>query len=226
VSKAYIAFLSLMLASLFVWRVGAEPIPLVIVALGDSTTAGTPFFLSPLESPPDGQGDPQGQYSYWMMKKHPDWKVINCGINGQTTQEIGARIDDTFRYHARYIIILGGVNDVYQGIPLSETVAHLTRMYQQAKTHGMIPIAATVLPFNTASPQQSKGIRTLNAWILKNADDMRIEAVDLHAVVCDPSNSEKLNGSSDGLHPDVGGYRKMGLTLTALIEKMETLMPH
>ena len=28
-----------------------------IIALGDSTTAGTPAFLSPIEAPPDGRGD-------------------------------------------------------------------------------------------------------------------------------------------------------------------------
>ena len=30
-----------------------------IVALGDSTTAGTPGFKSPLEAPPDGAGNVQ-----------------------------------------------------------------------------------------------------------------------------------------------------------------------
>ena len=38
-----------------------------IVALGDSTTAGTPGWRSPLESPPAGSGDAQSQYSYWLM---------------------------------------------------------------------------------------------------------------------------------------------------------------
>src|SRR6185312_10202215 len=72
--------------------------PVIIVALGDSTTAGAPFFMSPLESPPNGKGDPEGQYAYWMMRKHPDWKVINCGIRGQRTDEIRARFDDALKY--------------------------------------------------------------------------------------------------------------------------------
>ncbi len=41
---------------------------LTIVGLGDSTTAGTPGFRSPLESPPDGAGDETSQYAYWMRK--------------------------------------------------------------------------------------------------------------------------------------------------------------
>ena len=39
-----------------------------IIALGDSTTAGTPGFLSPLEAPPNGRGDVTSQYAYWLMK--------------------------------------------------------------------------------------------------------------------------------------------------------------
>ena len=53
-----------------------------IVGLGDSTTAGTPAFLSPLESPPNGRGNPESQYAYWMNQLHPEWTVLNRGING------------------------------------------------------------------------------------------------------------------------------------------------
>ncbi len=204
----------------------AESKPLVIVALGDSTTAGTPFFLSPLESPPEGHGDPEGQYAYWMMKKHPDWKVINCGINGQTTDEIQARLNQAFSYGPRYLVILAGVNDIYQGLPLNAVAHNLNRLYRDAKLRGVVPIAATVLPFSLATPEQAKAINKLNQWILKNADEARIEAVDLHTAVCDPKDCDKLNGTPDGLHPDVGGYRKMGMEVTKVIERMESARPH
>jgi hypothetical protein len=36
--------------------------------LGDSTTAGQPQFLSPLEAPPAGRENPESQYAYWMMR--------------------------------------------------------------------------------------------------------------------------------------------------------------
>ena len=34
-----------------------------IVAMGDSTTAGTPGWKSPVEAPPDGRGDETSQYA-------------------------------------------------------------------------------------------------------------------------------------------------------------------
>ena len=42
-----------------------------IVAMGDSTTAGTPAFQSPVEAPPRGAGDETSQYAYWLMQDAP-----------------------------------------------------------------------------------------------------------------------------------------------------------
>ena len=61
--------------------------PVVIVAFGDSTTAGTPLFESPLEAPPDGRGDERSQYAYWLMARHPDWRVLNRGVNGERSDQ-------------------------------------------------------------------------------------------------------------------------------------------
>ena len=54
-----------------------------IVALGDSTTAGTPLFKSPIEAPPDGRGDERSQFAYWLMQRQPEWRVLNRGVNGE-----------------------------------------------------------------------------------------------------------------------------------------------
>jgi lysophospholipase L1-like esterase len=49
---------------------------ITIVALGDSTTAGTPAFKSPIEAPPNGAGNVESQYASWLMKEHVDWRVL------------------------------------------------------------------------------------------------------------------------------------------------------
>jgi lysophospholipase L1-like esterase len=193
----------------------------VIAALGDSTTAGTPFARSPLEDPPNGSGDPQGQYSYWMMHWRPNWDVRNFGVAGQTTLQIRDRFDDILKIGPRYVIILAGVNDIYQGIPPDVTIANLFRMYQNAQAHSIMPIAATILPFDAATPAQTKAIEAMNSWIKKAADKMRIPYVDLNAAVRDPENPSRLSGSPDGIHPDIGGYRKMGKALVDAIEPIE-----
>src|SRR6266571_2847019 len=106
------------------------PRPLTIVGLGDSTTAGTPGFRSPLEAPPRGDGNPESQYAHWMMRSHPEWTVLNRGINGETSEQIRNRIPrDVLQVRPAYAIILAGVNDIF-GDQRPETIErHLAAMY-------------------------------------------------------------------------------------------------
>jgi lysophospholipase L1-like esterase len=196
-----------------------------VVAIGDSTTAGTPFFASPLESPPEGTGDPEGQYIHWMQKKQPDWHLVNLGYRGQRSGEIRGRFDAALEFRPRYIIILAGVNDVFQNYPLKQTGENLFAMYQKAKSEAVIPIAATLPPFDRATPEQAKELHLLNDWIRRTADKLLIPIVDFNAILKDPANPDRLNGSPDGLHPDIGGYRQMGIAAARVIADMEKNLP-
>src|SRR5476651_759793 len=89
---------------------------ITIVALGDSTTAGTPAFRSPIEAPPNGAWNVESQYSHWLMQTHPDWRVLNRGVNGERSDQIRARFDrDVLTAKPDLVVIIAGVNDVYQG---------------------------------------------------------------------------------------------------------------
>ncbi len=190
-----------------------------IVGLGDSTTAGTPGFLSPLEAPPNGRGDPESQYAYWMMKAHPDWTVLNRGINGQRSDEILARFQrDVKEDRSDCFIILAGVNDVYQGIPLESVESNLHAMYRKALAADLAVVAATVLPYNAASVSEAKAIRDLNHWIRGTANRLQVLFCDTNLAVRDPNDPDRLRSSPDGLHPDVAGYRRMGEALAEAID--------
>ncbi len=185
-----------------------------IVGLGDSTTAGTPGFLSPLEAPPNGSGNPESQYAYWMMKSHSDWTVLNRGINGQGSDATLARFErDVVQEHPDCVIILAGVNDVYQAVPLRLVKSNLLTIYQKALAAKLALVAATVLPYNTASAPQLKAIRDLNYWIKETANSLRVIFCDTNLAVRDPKDPNRLRSSPDGLHPDVSGYRRMGEAL-------------
>jgi lysophospholipase L1-like esterase len=189
-----------------------------IVGLGDSTTAGTPGFLSPLEAPPEGRGNPESQYEYWMMKNHPEWTVLNRGINGQRSDEILARFDrDAIEAKPNYVIILAGVNDIYQGAPIESTRNNLLLMYQNSISAGIRPVSASVLPYNTTSRSEATGLRDLNSWIEYTANRLEIPFCDTNLAVADPENRDRLCGSPDGYHPDVSGYRNMGVSLARAI---------
>ena len=194
--------------------------PLVIVGLGDSTTAGTPGFRSPLEAPPDGAGDRTSQYAYWMTATHPEWTVLNRGINGQTAGEIRARFErDVLRSHPGYVIILAGVNDIFGGASAETVERVLSVMYADALDAGIVPVAASVLPYDRATERATAAILTLNNWIESLAKVLHIPFCDTHAATADPRTLNRLRGTPDGLHPDVDTYRRMGEALTQTIER-------
>jgi len=183
----------------------------VVVALGDSTTAGTPAFQSPVEAPPNGRGDVTSQYAYWLMQRHADWRVLNRGVNGERTDEIAARFDrDVLAAHPQAVVILGGVNDVYRGRTVDEVQAQLATMYARAASARIAVVACSIIPFDTATAEQNAKMHAINAWILSQATPGgNIMFADTRKAAASASDPDRLSASADGLHPDVNGYHRM-----------------
>jgi lysophospholipase L1-like esterase len=188
----------------------------MIVCLGDSTTAGTPLFKSPIEAPPDGEGDPKSQFTYWLQQAHPGWRLLNRGVNGERSDEIAARFDrDVLAHDPRVVVIIAGVNDVYQGKAIDHVTTQLATMYARAQAAGIAIVAGTIVPYNTATAEQNGKMRAINSWICETAG---IRAVDTRAAVADPADPDKLRASPDGLHPDIDGYRRMAEALAPAVD--------
>jgi lysophospholipase L1-like esterase len=195
--------------------------PKLIVAFGDSTTAGTPGFKSPIEAPNDGKGDPTSQYAYWLVEQHPDWRILNRGVNGERTDEIAARFDrDVLSRQPKVVVVIAGVNDIYQGRSVESVTTNLRAVYDRAIAAGIQVVAGTILPYNTATPEQNAGMHAVNAWIADQAAaDPNIAFVDTRAAVADPNDPDRLAQSPDDLHPGVEGYRRMASALGPAIEE-------
>jgi lysophospholipase L1-like esterase len=192
-----------------------------IVAMGDSTTAGTPAFKSPREAPPKGSGDETSQYAYWLMKAHPGWDVVNQGINAQRSDVIAARFDaDVIALKPAVVVIIAGVNDVYQGRTAQHVKEQLAAMYKRAHDAGIRVVAGTIIPYNTATDDQNARMHEINDWIRTQARaDPGVIVVDTRAAVAAPGKPDMLASSPDGLHPDSAGYRKMAEAIAPAIER-------
>ena len=192
-----------------------------IVAMGDSTTAGTPGFKSPREAPPKGSGDETSQYAYWLMRAHPDWEVVNQGINAQRSDQIAARFEaDVIAQKPAVVVIVAGVNDVYQGRPAQHVIDQLAAMYKRAHDAGIRVVAGTIIPYNTATADQNARMNEINRWIRSQARaDPGVIVVDTRAAVAAADNPDKLASSPDGLHPDAAGYRRMADAIAPAIER-------
>ena len=196
--------------------------PVVIVALGDSTTAGTPLFESPLEAPPNGRGDERSQYAYWLMARHPDWRVLNRGVNGERSDQIAARFDrDVVGAQPAVVVILAGVNDIYQGKPAIAVTAQLRAMYDRAAAARIPVVAGSILPYNTATAAQNDAMHDVNAWIAAQAaQDPHVRFVDTRTAVAATGDRDRLSGSPDGLHPDVDAYHRMADALEPVLRDL------
>lgn len=194
-----------------------------IVALGDSTTAGTPGFRSPLESPPRGSGDETSQYAFWLMKAHPEWIVLNRGVNGQRTDEIRARFErDVIQNSPAAVVIIAGVNDIYQGQKAEQVTGELEAMYVRAGQAGIPVVAGSIIPFNSATPDQNARMRRVNDWIRARPD---VAFVDTRSAVAASGSPDLLFESPDGLHPSAAGYHRMADAIEPVIQGLLRLYP-
>jgi len=195
---------------------------LTIIALGDSTTAGTPGFHSPLEAPPYGEGDRTSQFAYWMMQARPAWLVHNRGVDGERSDQIAARLDrDVLAARPDALVLLAGVNDVYQGRDAAAVQAQLLAMYGRAADAGIPLVACAIVPYDTATAAQNAAMHAINAWIRDHAATTPgLVFCDTRAAVASQSDPNRLRDSPDGLHPSPAGYRAMGDALVVAIDAL------
>ncbi len=194
--------------------------PILIAALGDSTTAGTPGYRSPIEAPPDGEGNVESQFAYWLVEQHPHWRVLNRGVDGERSDEVAARFErDVLSRQPHVLVVIAGVNDVYQEKPIEHTKKHLRWIYNRAAEAGIPVVAGSILPYNTATADQNARMKAINAWIAGEATrDPNLTFVDTRAAVAATDNPNRLASSPDDLHPDVEGYRKVAAAIGPVVD--------
>ena len=189
---------------------------LIIVALGDSTTAGTPGFKSALEAPPNGAGDVESQYAYWLTTTHADWRVLNRGVDGERSDHIRARFQrDVVDAHADAVVIVAGVNDVYQGRSAASVQPELEAMYTAARAARIVVVAGSIIPYDTAGADENARMHAINDWIrtYAAAHPEAMVFCDTRAAVAPPGQPDRLVSSPDGLHPSPQGYKLMAEAL-------------
>jgi lysophospholipase L1-like esterase len=191
----------------------AEREPTLVATLGDSITAGSPGFdPNPLQRDALGFGaDEKSQWQYWAHKAHPDLRFRNCGVYGERTDEIAARLDECAK-DARVLIVQGGINDIAQGRPVEPAAADLRRMVERGKRLGLRVGITELLPWNNGYPQADKPIRRLNELIRAIGRDEHVPVLPFYGTLEDTKHPGRMREewTSDGDHPSVTGYRLLG----------------
>lgn len=185
---------------------------LKIVCFGDSLTEG--YQSSAIGS----QGfTPYGRFLQERLGKRG--RVWIRGVCGETTQDMQLRfVGDVLSLDPRYVVILGGTNDLGYGWPPQTIFDNLVRMYLQAQSHGIIPVGVTIPSLGGWERDRASGSSlidqaiqsrlTVNQALFQYCSTNQIPLVDAFTATCDSGSQELASQySEDGLHLTTLGYR-------------------
>jgi lysophospholipase L1-like esterase len=146
----------------------------------------------------------------WAARADPRLELRNCGIYGQRTDEIAARLDDCAR-GAEVLIVQGGINDIAQGRDVEGAAGNLRAMVRRGKELRLRVALVDVLPWNNGWPDAEPRIRQLNALIVEIAREEDVPLLPFHDTLEDPERPGRMRDewTSDGDHPSVDGYRRL-----------------
>jgi lysophospholipase L1-like esterase len=186
---------------------------IVVATLGDSITAGSPGW----DPDPAVRGqirpepDPESQWQHWAALRDPRLEFRNCGVYGQRTDEIAARLERCAAA-ADVLVLQGGINDIAQGRAVEDAAANLGAIVRRGRSLGLAVAIADVLPWNNGYPGATGPISRLNALVAALAFEEGVPLLPFHDTLEDADNPGRMprRWTSDGDHPSVEGYRRLG----------------
>ena len=110
------------------------------------------------------------------------------------------------------LVVQGGINDIAQTRSVEKAAANLRAMVRRGKELGLRVAIADVLPWNNGWPDTEPRIRELNELIAELARDENVPLLSFHDTLEDPDRPGRMRAdwTSDGDHPSVEGYRRLG----------------
>lgn len=181
----------------------------VIATLGDSITAG-----SPLWDPDEDvrarlrRTDPRSQWQRWVQS---DARFRNCGVWGERTDAIAERYEACVE-DAEAVVIQGGINDIAQGRSVESAARNLACIAERARGDGLRIALVELLPWNRGYPEAADDVEALNEAIHEIARRGGVPVLPFHELLEDPDARGRMQEAltSDGSHPNVAGYRRLG----------------
>ena len=187
-------------------RIAASPRGPVIVALGDSLTAGLGL--------PQDQSFP-AQLEAALKARGTEATIVNAGVSGDTAAAALARLDWALPDNASAVIIELGGNDALQGVPPQGTKAALEKIIEKVQARGLpILLAGMEAPRNMGE-EYVEQFRAIYADLAKRYDvvfyPFFLDGVALH--------DDLLQG--DGIHPNANG---VAVIVERIMPKVEELL--
>lgn len=183
-----------------------------VATLGDSILAGTPGWdPDPEVRERTAATDEQSQFQYWAAQALPDLTFHNHGVNGERTDEIARRLPQA-AVGATAILVQGGINDIVQGRAVEAAAADTLATAARARELGLSVAVADVLPWNNGWPDATERVDAFNLLLCTGATAAGFTMLPFHATLSRSDLPGRMpdEWTSDGNHPSVEGYRRLG----------------
>lgn len=146
------------------------------------------------------------------------YRIKNRGISSDNTQGVLQRLDEVTGIKAAKIFILLGINDIGNGIALSESMTNYREIIKRIKhdspctkiyVQSVFPVDHKKLADNARCRRRtSAAIMAFNTGLRELADETGCEFVDTYSVFADGNGEMDYECTYDGLHLNGAGMTR------------------
>ena len=159
----------------------------------------------------------------WNLSHYFSTKpFVNKGINGQFSGQLLLRFKhDVLDLKPDAVIIKLCEMNFSNDIPMQVTKDNLMMMAALAKSQGIKPFLASVIPVTMKFDQKygkniNSQIIAFNDWLYNYAQQHEFQYLDYHTNMSDGNGNLRAELTEDGVHPSAAGYKVMA----GVIKKM------
>ena len=139
-----------------------------------------------------------------MKTSHPQWRVVNASISGETSSGGLSRLPAALKIHKPSLVIIElGANDGLQGLPLAQTRKNLLQMTQLSKaTKAKVLLIGIQIPPNY-------GKAYTQGFAANYTDLAKQEKTALLPFLLAPIATDRKYFQRDQIHPTAAGQVKL-----------------
>lgn len=156
--------------------------------------------------------------SLTMRHNWSDFEASNMGIDGDTTAGILSRMHLASR--AKTIVLMIGVNDILNEIPLVRIQSNYTKILKTFSRDQKVYILSLLPVIDAAQTRKiNQDIKTLNRWLKAQVQAYNYAFIDLYPNFLDKEQKGlKEDLTTDGIHLTPKAYRLWSRLLSARLK--------
>ena len=138
---------------------------------------------------------------------YPEYEVNNMGVGSDTTGKMLQRIDSVIEVKPDKIFIMGGINDLTQGIETAEIVQNMQTIIKKLQKDMSVSdiFIQSILPTGESYVKNSK-VEEVNTALENLCRSENVNFINLYPEFCDSKVIKKELYYGDGVHLRAEGY--------------------